>query len=222
MPLEAKALRRVLSLRRDRRGGLDVRLGHLGDREVVVWVTGMGTALARANTTRLLDALDIDRVVVVGITGGVDDETPIGSLVRPLEVVDAATGAVFHPAALGSAVAAGVMWTTDAITAPESLAELRGRGVVSLDMETAAIAAVCEERGVSWSVVRAVSDGPADEIDDEVFAMARADGRADPGRVVRYLVRHPLRLRRLAAMGRHAQLAAARAAEAAAGAAREL
>ena len=51
------------------------------------------------------------------------------------------------------------MWTNDElITELEELATLHERGVVALDMETAAIAHACEQRGVPWSVFRAISD----------------------------------------------------------------
>ena len=51
-------------------------------------VTGMGTELATTGTTGLLDAVQVERVVVVGITGAVDDETPIGTLILPELVVE--------------------------------------------------------------------------------------------------------------------------------------
>ena len=108
-------------------------------------VTGMGTELATAGTTRLLDAVPVERVVVVGITGAVENETPIGTLVLPEVVVNGATGGEYRPAPLGEGTPAGTMWTTDTlITDLDEIAGLRARGVVSLDMETAAIAALCE------------------------------------------------------------------------------
>ncbi len=56
------------------------------------------------------------------------------------------------------------MWTNDElITDLDELAALHAeRGVVALDMETAAIAHACEQRGVPWSVFRAISDRSSD------------------------------------------------------------
>jgi adenosylhomocysteine nucleosidase len=110
---------------------------------VVAIVTGMGTELAREGTERLLDALPVARVVVVGITGALENETPIGTLIRPEVVVNSATGAEHRPEPFGEQAPHGRMWTTDVlITDPEALADLRDQGVVSLDMETAAEAAI--------------------------------------------------------------------------------
>jgi hypothetical protein len=108
------------------------------------------------------------------------------------------------------------MWTTNVLTPPDALPALRARGVVSLDMETAAIAACCEARGVPWSVFRAISDRASDgSVDDEVFAMSNQDGTPNPRAILRYIVRHPHHLPRMAKMGSNVKLATTRAADAA-------
>ena len=49
--------------------------------------------------------------------------------------------------------------------------------MLALDMETAAVAKVCGERGVAWSVVRAISDRAGDgTVDAEIFGLSHADG----------------------------------------------
>jgi adenosylhomocysteine nucleosidase len=220
MPMELRPITRALSLRSARIGGIRVRTGTLGDRPVVAVATGMGTARATAATERLLDAVPVDRVVVVGITGAIDDDTPIATVVVPEVVVDSASGVAHRPAPLPDFSPQGTMWSTDELlTDPEVLAGLRDRGVVSLDMETAAIASVCEGRGVPWSVVRAISDRATDgSVDAEVFALSRPDGTPDPRAVVRYLLRHPGRVPGLVRMARGADRARRAAADAAIGA----
>src|SRR5262249_45010964 len=88
MPMELKPLAKKLALRKTALGGVDVRAGSLAGRDVVAIATGMGTQLATRATERLLDAVDVERVVVFGITGAVDNETPIGTLILPEVVVD--------------------------------------------------------------------------------------------------------------------------------------
>ncbi|MEZ5176727.1 MAG: hypothetical protein R2746_00190 [Acidimicrobiales bacterium] len=201
MPIEAKPLVRTLGLQRGPVGAGDGWIGWLGGRRVLAVVSGMGTELAGAAARRLLDAEAVAVVVVVGISGGVDDTTPIGTVIHPEVVIDSATGVERRPLALGGPRAGG-LWTTDVITPPAEVAALHRSGIVGLDMETAAVAAACEERGVAWTVVRSLSDGPADHVDDEVFAMSNQDGTPNPGRVLRYVVRHPGRIPALARMGR--------------------
>jgi adenosylhomocysteine nucleosidase len=221
MPLELRPLARRLGLRGAEVGGAPARTGTLDGRPVVAVATGMGTRLAGAGVRRLLDAVSPTLVVVVGITGAVDGETPIGHLVLPDRVIDQASGREHRHHLLGPGTTAGALLTTDVITPPSELPALRARGVVALDMETAAVALACEERGVRWAVFRAVSDRATDEaLDDEVFALSNPDGTPDPRAALRYLVRHPGRLPGLARMARGARLAAARAADAAVAAVR--
>jgi len=217
MPMEVKPLVRRLALRRTQLGGSPAHEGTLDGRRVVAIVTGMGTALARDGTERLLDAVGVDRVVVVGITGAVEDETPIGTLMLPEVVVDAATTTEHRPARLGEGTPHGTMWTGDDLTTDgDVVAGLRDAGVVCLDMETAAIADVAERRGIPWSVFRAISDRASDgTVTEEVFHLSNQDGTPNGGAVLRFFLHHPGRLPAMMRMAKGAKLATERAADAA-------
>ena len=217
MPMELEPLIRKLDLHESTVGGVTLQAGTLGDQPVVGIVTGMGTAFATEGTTRLLDAVRVDRVVVVGITGAVENELPIGTLVLPEVVVNGATGGEFRPTPLGAGTAAGKMWTTDTlITDLDTIAGLRARGVVSLDMETAAIAALCEERGIPWSVFRVISDRATDgSIDEEVFRLSNLDGTPNNEAIERFFAEHPERIEAMARLAEGALLATEAAADAA-------
>ena len=213
MPMELRPLRRRLGLRRSGLG----YAGRMGDREVIAVVTGMGTALARAAVVELLAAVDAEWVIVVGITGAIENEIPIGTLVLPELVVNGADGSEHRPKPLPLGHAHGTMWTTDELlTDRAGDADLRSRGVVSLDMETAAIAKVCDQRGVAWSVVRAISDRAGDgSVDAEIAGLTHSDGTANRAAVARYLLRHRNALPRLARLAKGSNLAAKQAANAA-------
>jgi hypothetical protein len=116
------------------------------------------------------------------------------------------------------------MWTTDGLTKnPEALAGLRARGVVALDMETAAIAECCSDRKVPWSVFRVISDRATDEqIDDEVFHMSNMDGTPNHEAIAAYFEKHPDAVERMARLGEQATLAADVAAYAAIAAVRTM
>jgi adenosylhomocysteine nucleosidase len=213
MPLELRPLRRRLHLRKTQLG----HVGRIGERQVVATVSGVGTALARAATVRLLDAVDIDWAIVVGIAGALGNQIPIGTLVFPDLVVDGADGSVHRPTPLRVAAPYGKLLTTDELLLDQMQhADLRRDGVLALDMETAAVAKVCGERDVPWSVVRGISDRAGDgTVDAEIFGLTRADGQPNLPAAGRYLVRHPGGLARLVRLGRGSRLAAERAADAA-------
>jgi adenosylhomocysteine nucleosidase len=211
MPMELRPLRRRLGLRKSGLG----YAGRIGDRAVIAVITGIGPALADAATARLLDAVDIDLVIVVGIAGAVESQTPIGTLVLPQLVINGTDGSAHRPKPLRTGTAHGKLWTTDELLLdPAVHADLRAQGVVALDMETAAVAKVCEERGVPWSVVRAISDRAGDgSLDAEILGLSHPDGRPNFSAVARYLVRQPAALPRLIRLAKGARLATEQAAE---------
>ena len=217
MPIEVEPLVRMLSLQEADVDGAKFHTGALDRRPVVAVVTGMGTELATAGMTRLLAHFDVAWVLVVGITGALESETPIGTLVLPEIVKNSESGATFRPVAIGDAVHRGTMWTTNGLTTDaEKLARLRAEGVVSLDMETAAIAEICDARGIPWSVFRVISDRANDgTVDDEVFHLSNQDGTPNHAAIARYMAKHPERLPLLAEMAENAALATRTAAEAA-------
>lgn len=215
MPMEMAPLRRRLSLRTGDARPPQLFEGVLDGRPVAAVTTGMGPALARRGLDRLFETVDVERAVVVGITGAVNDDTPIGTLVRPEKVVDGSTGVAYEPHPLAGDGRTGTMWTTDElITDAERIAALRAQGVTCLDMETAAIGAACDARGITWSVVRVISDRANDgSVDQELFALSNQDGTPNPRAVLSYVVRHPHRLPGLARMGRQVRAATHLAAE---------
>ena len=217
MPMELAPLTKRLRLAKAQIGGGPGRVGSLPDgRPVVALATGMGTQLAATSMSRLLGAVTPQLVVVVGITGAVDDETPIGALVLPERVIDHATGREHRHVLLGPGEVAGAMWTTDVITTAAELPALLERGVVSLDMETAAIAQLCAERTIPWSVFRVISDRATDgSIDEEVFHLSNQDGTPNGPAIARYFAKHPGRIPRMARLAKGAKLATETAADAA-------
>jgi nucleoside phosphorylase len=185
--------------------------------DAVTAVIGVGPAAARRATESLLTRCAVDHVVVVGVAGGVDPELEIGELVMPKIVVDRETGATFEHRPINAAATRGTMLTCRApILDMALIANLPMEGVVALDMETAAVADVCEARGVPWSVFRAISDRPVDGlVDAAVAGLARADGSPDLPAVARYVLRRPWAVPKLVRLGRDLNKATSAAARAA-------
>src|SRR4051794_231601 len=92
MPIELVPLTEKLALTDAEIEGVRVQTGTISGFRAVAIVTGMGTKFAREGVERLLDVVAVDWVVVVGITGALENETPIGTLVLPEVVVNSATG----------------------------------------------------------------------------------------------------------------------------------
>ena len=174
--------------------------GIVGDLAVDAWLTdiGMGPATAAA---REAVADGADWIVVCGVAGGVGDTVDIGDLIVPESVVDRSTGRRYRPAPAQpprSTPHGEISCGDDLITDPVTLAAMAAQGIVAVDMETAAIAAVCEAAGRTWTVFRAISDHAAGGlVDAALFALTGPDGRSDPAAIARYLDEDPARRERL-------------------------
>jgi nucleoside phosphorylase len=215
MRLELRPLVRPFCLGRADAVGL--RSGAIGRTEVVATTTGIGTRAAARATERLLDSVSVDRVVVVGIAGGIGPSVAIGDLVVPELVLDLAAGTEHRPSPLGDTPPRGMLVTSDGLLVDQDeIARLERRGSVAIDMETAAVAAVCERRRCPWSVFRAISDRADDgSIDPAIFGLAGPDGGPDLPALVRFLLFRPWRIPQLVHLGRDSKLAAHTAAAAA-------
>ena len=67
-------------------------------------------------------------MIVVGIAGAIENQTPIGTLVLPELVVSGADGSEYRPTPLRIGNAHGKLWTTDELLLDPALhADLRAR-----------------------------------------------------------------------------------------------
>ncbi len=188
-------------------------------RTVTVVAAGVGTGPAREATLRAIDRFGPDHVVVTGVAGAIGAGLAVGDLVSPAFALDARTGRSFPATRLGAVDPAGGVVTTDGWLEPAVLDGHRRAGVVAVDMETAAVADICDGAGVRWSAFRGISDRPADGlVDQDVAGLVGADGRADVRALVRYLGPRPWRVARLARVARDTGAATRAAADAVAAA----
>jgi hypothetical protein len=123
--------------------------------------------------------------------------TKVGEVFVPEVVVDKATRAEYRPTPIGDMQPHGRLVTHDDFDMPPAEHRaLVAEGFIAVDMETSAVAAVCDKRGVPWSAVRAISDlvgvTPGDVID-----LANPDGTAKVGAGLKYMITKPWRIPKL-------------------------
>ena len=216
MQPELRPLAKVVRLERRQVGDRVVHAGRVGDDEILATITTMGTDAATATTEFVLRELDVDHVALIGIAGGLGADVHIGDLLVPEVVVDYDSGQETHPTPLGGSVAKGRLITSgELILDQDILRRLAADGAAAIDMETSAVGAVCEREGMPWSVFRGISDHIRDGlVDDSVSSLAKPDGSADVGAVLKFLVTRPWRIPRLVKLGRDMNTAANAAANA--------
>ena len=213
---ELRPLVQMLKLERVPLGDGFVHSGTIGDVEVIATITGIGPPAGAQAAERLLSAMTFDHLMVVGIAGGLGP-VEIGDVVVPEVVIDMATGAEYRPSPLGDTASHGnLLMSAELDAEPDSYTRFVEQGALAVDMETAAVAEVCERRRIPWSVFRGISDRVRDGLVDQAeFGLARPDGSANLPALARYLLRRPWRVGRLAKLGKDMKLATTAAADAA-------
>jgi adenosylhomocysteine nucleosidase len=185
--------------------------------EVVALLTNIGMANGARAARRILEH-GVDRVMVVGIAGGVDtDLLQIGEVIVPEIVIGRAMERTFRPTFVGEIAPRGALSCgDDFITDAAALALMAADGVIAVDMETAAVAEVCDDAQVPWSVFRGISDFAGEGlVDDALFALTNPDGTADPAALAKYLEDNPGRLEVLKRLAKDTERATEGAAAAA-------
>jgi nucleoside phosphorylase len=196
--------------------------GRVGDSDVTAVHIGMGPPATRAAATRLLqDAKNtgapVDHMMIAGICGGLHPDLPVGTLINPETVIEHTSGATYRHTPPGDAPQAGKLITTEGVTLDVELSlRFLDQGCLGVDMETSAVAEVCEAHGCPWSVYRCIGDRHFDGLlDARLIALTNPDGSGDREAIGRLLAEEPELSAKLERLGHDSSLAARLAAEAA-------
>ncbi len=219
MPLELDAIVAAFGLAAGDGGWWTGTVGGAG---VSAVHTGMGPAVTRQVLRQLFGEVDagarrMDHVVTAGICGGLDPDLPVGTLLNPATVIDHASGARYEHRAPTDRPRAGCLVTTEAATLDhERSRRFLADGCLGVDMETAAVAEVCQARGCGWSAYRCIGDRWFDGLlDERVLALTNPDGSGNPDEISRLLGEDPALADNLARLAHDSTMAARIAAEAA-------
>jgi adenosylhomocysteine nucleosidase len=171
---------------------------------IITVVTNIGLAAAQRATEELFSRHGdfIDHLFVVGIAGAYDPGLHVGDVLIPEAVVDQRDGIARLPVNLSSRVASGVIYSTDRTSYDADYYALLQRNKASLvDMESGAIAAVCERNNCPVTIVRAVSDKISEHGETlDVFHLINEDGSTKYLAVIRYILCKPWRVAYLVAL----------------------
>jgi nucleoside phosphorylase len=222
MPLEMTAIATAFGLSPTGDAAGAPWTGRVGDSDVTAVHIGMGPPLTRVAITRLFDEtrpdhVPVDHVMIAGICGGLDPDLEVGTLVNPELIVEYTTGATYRHSPPGDAPLAGKLMTTEAATLDSALSRrFLEEGCIGVDMESSAVAEVCEARGCPWSVYRCIGDRYFDGLlDERIVAATNADGSGNTEEIRRLLAAEPELADKLGRLSRDTTMAARLAAEAA-------
>lgn len=185
--------------------------------EVRIVETGDGADRAARCLASALDAdPDVDTVLVVGFAGALDPELVVGEVVVA-ETVRGQDGPIEPPPdanwrqrlLAAGARAAPVASSLRLVSGADVRAQYRRLvQAAAVDLESAALARVSADRGLSYAVVRAITDGASETLPAALLRAERRDGSIDRSRVVRGALLCPWRIPSLLGLRRRARAAA--------------
>jgi len=159
LPSESSDLRRrLLAIRKDH----DLLFGKIDDRDVAIVHTGVGEKHCQARLEFLLHTARPRLVISSGFAGAVTNELRSGDLILAQNFSDQqllarASGIVGESRTVKLFTASTIV---DSIEERNKIA--RQSGAAAIEMETGAIANVCNAHGVPLLSLRAISDSPAE------------------------------------------------------------
>jgi nucleoside phosphorylase len=196
--------------------------GRVGNSNVTAIHIGMGPPLTRVATSRLFEeqapgSVPVEHVMIAGICGGLDPDLEVGTLINPEIVIEHTSGATYRHTPPGAAPQAGKLITTEGVSLDRELSQRFFQdGCLGVDMESSAVAEVCEAQGCPWSVYRCIGDRSFDGLlDERIIALTNPDGSGNAADIRRLMAGEPELAAKLTRLSRDTALAARLAAEAA-------
>ena len=157
-------------------------------------VIGDGAVTAERSLGHLISLAGPQRMLLLGIAGGLSPDLAVGEVVRAAEVLAGPPDAA--PVALYPARGDGTVVSVDRVltTASQKSELWRALGEPSravVDLESASFARTASEAGIDWAVLRAVSDLQTEDLPLDLAAASDETGHVSRARVLMQLLLRP-------------------------------
>lgn len=163
--------------RAERRGGMEFAVGGIGSGKVVAVAGGVGTARAASCAQALIDLYHVESIILCGVAGRVNPRLKVGEILISRDAVQCGCGvhasriradenlvrlaqeACAKTAGTASYVTGTVLTVERAVLARKRrIRLLQEYAADCVEMEGAAVGAVCARNSVPFVVLRAISD----------------------------------------------------------------
>ena len=180
-----------------------------GKPEVSVLITGIGQKNAENSVRDFLGSHAPTLVLTCGFAGGLNPELTAGA------VVFATDNASLHKKLMGVGVRRARFCCTSRIatTAVEKQELRRSTGADAVEMESAAIHAICRERGIPCATVRVISDTANEDLPLDFNRLAKPDLSLDYGKLAVAVAKSPGKIGALLRLQKQTRFAAEQLAE---------
>ena len=168
--------------------------GKIGDRDVAIAHTGVGSTNCNERVEILLHKARPEFVITSGFAGALGEQLRIGDLILAENFSDPTLLGLAREVLRDSKASVEKLFTSTSVI--DSIAERneigRSSGAAAIDMETGAIVAICKAHGMPLLSLRAITDTPNQPFPappDILFDIERQ--QTNYGRLLSYLLRHP-------------------------------
>ena len=175
--------------------------------------SGMGTERARRATEALLEAHSPKWIISTGFCGALSSEMKVGDIVVANKITTRALDELSVDLGMASDAARG-LYVGRTVTVDQmvrNVAEKKDLAEkthsIAVDMETHAVAAVCQQKKTRFMAVRAVSDDMSADLPPEVLSLVGETGAVRFGAVVGALWKRPSSYKDMWRIREHAMLA---------------
>ncbi len=190
-------LERCNRVKKYKGGEFVFRGGRYDEIRIAIVETGLGFARARRATQAMLDAHTPLWVLSTGFSGALRPEMKIGHIVMADSIVDTHGQELKvdlkMPADPEQGLHVGRLVNTDEIvqTVAEKQRLSQEFDAVAVDMESLAVAQICQERGIRFLAVRVISDDLSADLPDEVRTVIGTSGSARLGAALGAMWKRP-------------------------------
>jgi adenosylhomocysteine nucleosidase len=182
---------------------------------VSVLITGMGRRNAETSVRDFLAASSTERVVTCGFAGGLNPDLKPGDVVVELTDPRDELGESLRKKLIVAGAKPAKFVCADRIaTTVAEKKKLRGEtGADAVEMESAAIDAVCRERGILCATVRVISDTANEDLPLDFNMLAKPDHSLDYTKLLMAVAKSPGKIGALMRLQKQTRFAAERLAE---------
>ncbi len=209
-------LKRCAKVRKYTGGKFTFRGGRYDDIRLAFVQSGMGFAKAREASKLLIDAHTPDWVLSIGFSGGLLPEMKVGDLVMANSIVDTHGNELNVDLKMAddreNGMYVGRLVNTDAIvrSVVEKKALAETHQAIAVDLESLAVAQMCQETGTRFMAVRVISDDLSADLPPEVMSVIGASGAMRVGSAIGSLWKRPSSIKDLWRLREYAHQAAER------------
>jgi adenosylhomocysteine nucleosidase len=180
-----------------------------GKSGISILLTGIGRQNAKKSLREFLATHSPKLVLTCGFAGGLNPDLKLG------DVVFETSDETLRTKLLGAGAKQSNFFCADRIaTTVAEKKKLRAEtGADAVEMESAAIHAVCRERGISCATVRVISDTASEDLPLDFNALAKPDKNLDFGKLFLAIAKSPGKISALMELQKKTKFAAKQLAE---------